>query len=287
MRHALPLLVLLVLLLVAFPRLAEAQRSCTDRPRFDEGGLGPPVVVTPDHDRAGGGALGGGAAAYMETERVRRIPVRAPLALPIPGFALFAPSASRVAPSPADVSARSETEAAAPRVAPRAGVVRARTAMVYYEVEGKSRAALAAALQAHGPDLHGRRFFGMTEWEVSAGYLPAKRASACAIDDLTVEVAIKTHLPRWNRSASVPESLSGAWSQFLRALVQHERGHRMLAEEAAEAIRHRLSAASASSCDRLDATAQRVMVSVMQEYESRNRAYDAETNHGRTQGAVW
>ena len=247
--------------------------------------------------RAGGGAVGEAFWSREVAERVTRIPVRAPLALPSAGFPLFLPEALASASSrrhdteaASALTAEAATpavEAFAPAAAPRSGVVRKRTESVYYEVDGVSRAALAAALRERGPELFGQQFFGMTEWEVSAGYRPVEGAAGCAIDDLTVQVEITTHLPQWRRAAAAPQELKGAWDQFLSALDRHEHGHRALAEEAAEAIRHRLLSVSTPACDRLDPMAQREMSAVMREYEARNLAYDSETGHGRTQGAVW
>lgn len=266
-------LALIALLLAAVPRVAQAQ--------------GPHV--------APGSAGGGIATAAPEVERVRRIPIRAPFLLPNDGFPLFGLSETRAASVPSGevehgVSATAAAPAVEPKAevaAPMAGRVRTRAETVYYAIEGTSRADLSAALRTRGPNLRGRRFFGMTEWEVSAGYRPVEEGGACRIDGLTVEVAITTHLPRWNRSVAVPASLRASWERFLHALDQHEHGHRVLAEEAGEAIRHRLLATTAPACDGLDLAAQRAMAAVMQEYEARNHAYDAKTGHGRTQGAIW
>lgn len=274
-------LVLFALLFAAAPRVAVAQ--------------GPNVV--PGY--AGGGVADGASTASRkvspEAARVRRIPIRAPFMLPNAGFPLFGLSesrssfvTSREADSDASVAAAIPApEPKAETVEPMAGRVRTRTETEYYAIEGDSFADLSASLRKRGPNVRGHRFFGMTEWEVSAGYRPVEEADACRIDGLTVDVAITTHLPRWSRSATVPEALREAWGRFLQALDQHEHGHRALAAEAGEAIRHRLLATSAPACDRLDAVAQRAMAAVMQEYEARNVAYDARTEHGRTQGAVW
>jgi len=234
----------------------------------------------------------------FDAERVHRIPVREPAALPNDTPAPLAAETRRPVPLPvseptADVaSAEPLPEAAAPPVTAsavptRTGTVATRAETVYYEIEGLSRGEITAALRAHGPNVRGQQFFGLTEWEMSAGYLPAEVEDGCAIDDLTVQVAIKTHLPRWPSDAVASEALSGAWKRFITALDEHEQGHRVLAEEAAETVRHRLLAISAPTCDRLDGVARREMAVVMQEYERRQLAYDAETGHGRTQGAVW
>jgi predicted secreted Zn-dependent protease len=251
----------------------------------------PLVNAVPERDRsaAGGGSLRKAPVAESVAENVRRIPVRVPLALPNAEFSLFVPEYLRPAATPVRNAEREVVApaVAAPKPEPKAGVVRARTETIYYEVKGRSRSDIAAALRNGGPNIRGRQFFGMTEWEVSAGYRPVERANGCSIDALTVEVKITTHLPQWQKTSTASEELSGAWEQFLEALAHHEDGHRALAEEAAEAIRQRLLATTESTCAQLDLTAQREMTTVMGEYEARNLAYDAETGHGRTQGAVW
>jgi predicted secreted Zn-dependent protease len=165
--------------------------------------------------------------------------------------------------------------------------VAAHAEKVYYEIEGLSRAEISAALRAHGPDVRGQQFFGLTEWEMGVEYRAVEVESGCAIDGLKVRVSTETHLPRWPGDAVASSALSGAWDRFITALDHHEDGHRVLAEEAAETVRRRLLAVSAPTCGRLDGVAQREMAAVMQEYEARQLAYDAETDHGRTQGAVW
>jgi predicted secreted Zn-dependent protease len=286
---------LFVLLLLALsPHVAEAQRSLVaSHPGgwWDEQPLAPLPIHGPDAShRAGGGISDGASAPRSEAESMRPISVRSPLAVPNAGFPLFAldeqPSATDYAESTA-----SRPETTTPTVASmpsaRTGTVQRRAETLYYDIEGLSRMDLAAALREHGPTIHGRQFFGLTEWEMSAGYRPVEGESGCAIDDLTIEVSVTTHLPRWSRAAAAPSSLRSAWDRFVAALDQHERGHRVLAERAAETVRHRLLVLSAPTCDRLDVRARQEMSVVMQEYERRQLAYDAETGHGRTQGAVW
>lgn len=283
-----------VLLLAALsPRLAEAQRSASSLAInwWDAQALAPLPIIGPDAShRAGGGISDEASTPRFAAESMRPIPVRAPLAVPNTGFPLFALDERHPEPE------RAETAAPLPEATPpadasappaRTGVVQRRTETVYYDIAGLSRTDLAAALREHGPRVRGRQFFGLTEWEMSAGYRPFEDGSGCAIDDLTIEVSVTTHLPRWSRAATAPSSLRRAWNRFVTALDQHEQGHRVLAEHAAETVRHRLLTLSAPTCDRLDVEARQEMSVVMQEYERRQLAYDAETGHGRTQGAVW
>lgn len=237
-------------------------------------------------------------------ERMRRVPVREPAALPSDALPPVAPETRRPTAAPAGepapgvdaASAEPLAEAAAPPAAPpmassavesRTGTVAANAETVYYEVEGLSRSEISAALRAHGPSVRGQQFFGLTEWEMSAGYLPAKIEGGCAVDDLTVRVSTTTHLPQWPSDAVASEALREAWDRFVMALTHHEHGHRVLAEQAAEVVRQRLLTVSAPTCAALDGMARGAMADVMREYEARQHAYDADTEHGRTQGAVW
>ncbi len=176
---------------------------------------------------------------------------------------------------------------AQPRSQAEVGVVRSQVEKVYYDVEGETPDALAAQLGQRGPLESGMRYFGMTEWEVRTEYRWRERSNGCTIDDLTVRVSVQTRLPRWRRQAQAPSDLRGAWARFLFALDRHEDGHRALAEEAADAIRRKLASVQTATCARVEEQAQREVVAVLNEYERRNLAYDAETGHGRTQGAVW
>lgn len=167
------------------------------------------------------------------------------------------------------------------------GVVRKTIEKVYYDVRGDSPAALALQLRRYGPQARGERYFGMTEWEVNADYLWHEEPNACTLRDLKIHVAVQTHLPRWRLPPHAPRWLRRAWSRFLTALDRHERGHRDLAEEAADAIRRRLVSLRSSTCRRVEARAHREMVALLYDYEQRNLAYDRATHYGGTQGAVW
>lgn len=170
---------------------------------------------------------------------------------------------------------------------PDIGTVQVHNETVYYDVEGYTAHTLLAGLTEHGPVVNGKRFFGLTEWEVNAEYRWVEHATRCSIDDLTVRVSVKTHLPQWRAPVEASFDTRAAWTQFVTALDEHEGGHRRLAEEAGEAIRWRLISLHTPTCDRIRGEAQRAVVAVLDEYDAHNRTYDAETGHGRTQDAVW
>jgi len=307
-----PRTLLVILFVVVCTRLAEVPRQYASS---QPGGLWeeqtttlPPTEVPAGPDLAE--SRGGDSAltdeeltlpeVRLEAERPEQIPIREPAALPTDALAPPAAKTRRPVPARAieprpvvDVaSADPMREAPTPPPAPtparvRTGTVATHAETVYYEIEGLSPADISAALRAHGPSVRGKRFFGLTEWEMGVEYRTVEVEAGCAIDDLKVKVSVATHLPQWPSDAVASAALSGAWEQFITALDQHEYGHRVLAEEAAETVRRRLLEVSAPTCEHLDGVARREMTAVMQEYEGRQLAYDAETEHGRTQGAVW
>lgn len=177
-----------------------------------------------------------------------------------------------------------------PAVAPAStslGTVVERVEFAYYDIEGDTPQALSAALAASGPEFDGHRFFGMTEWSLSADYRVKDEAGGCTLAEVTVEIDVETQLPHWRESWRGNGALRTEWYQFLGSLDRHERGHRDLAREAADAVRDRLTTLRSETCETMRREAQWAAVDVMNNYDARHQAYDLSTGHGHTQGAVW
>ncbi len=170
---------------------------------------------------------------------------------------------------------------------PEIGRVETAVDVVHYDLVGTTLQELAAALDARGPRQDGRRFFGLTEWEVNAEYRWTSRDTGCTMDDVVVRVAVRTTMPRWRPNGPVHPQTRHAWERFVHALDAHERVHQDLATEAGDALRWRLVALREPTCHTMKRAAERTVADVLTEYEARNRAYDHRTGHGRTQGAVW
>jgi predicted secreted Zn-dependent protease len=159
--------------------------------------------------------------------------------------------------------------------------------VIHYDVEGTTVAELAEALQARGPSLGGRRFFGLTQWTLNAEYTWAEGDTGCSVERLVVRVATTITLPRWQPPRGAPPELVQAWARFSRALETHEREHQRLAEEAAEAIRWELATFRLPSCANAEARARQVVATIVEDYNRRNEAYDQRTRHGVDEGAGW
>lgn len=170
---------------------------------------------------------------------------------------------------------------------PEVGRVETAMEVVHYDLVGTTLQDLAASLAVQGPRQDGRRFFGLTEWEVNVEYRWSELDTGCVMQDVVVRVAIQTTMPRWRPRGQVHPRTKHAWDRFVRALDAHERVHQELSAEAGDALRWRLVGLREPTCETMEPTAERAIADILGEYEARNRAYDHRTGHGRTEGAVW
>ena len=93
-------------------------------------------------------------------------------------------------------------------------------------------------------------------------------------------------MPRWGNEKDGPAELVERWRNYLAALQTHENGHKAIAEQAATAVRDAIVSLGAElNCDVLREELRRVVNQALDQARQRERQYDAETDHGRTQGA--
>ena len=153
-----------------------------------------------------------------------------------------------------------------------------------YDVEGKDAHELRANLDAQGPeDEHGRHD-ALTKWYVKWHY-DYDRGDRCRLKNIRVTLDIKRTMPRW--VAETPE-LVERWHRYLDALKTHEDGHAKNGHDCARAILARLQAlAPQADCDRAEELANAQGNAELDTARQRDASYDAETHHGRTQGATF
>ena len=161
------------------------------------------------------------------------------------------------------------------------------TEVVYYDIDGATVEEISASLNKRSPSKERPKFFGVTEWEVNAEYRWVERPTGCTVEGAVVRLVVRTHLPRWRPRGTVEAGLRQTWHAFVRDLGIHETHHRTLIEEAGEALRWELVSLREPTCATMEAAADRVIAAALGEGQARNEAYDRETGHGRTQGAVW
>ncbi|MGZ6143003.1 MAG: DUF922 domain-containing protein [Myxococcales bacterium] len=157
-----------------------------------------------------------------------------------------------------------------------------RTYMVRGETLEEVRRAISAARPA---DSDGKRYDAITRWQVHYRFDAEAGSAGCAASRPRVSLKLRMELPALD---AVPEQTRAEITPYLEALREHEQGHlridRGVARAVADAIR---SVPPQFTCERLREEVRRAADRAMEEGRKSDRAYDDETRHGRTQGAVW
>ena len=150
--------------------------------------------------------------------------------------------------------------------------------MQYYDIAGATEGELRAELNAKGPvGYDGYRGDATTQWFIGWTW-PGYGTSFCTVSAPAVSYQITVIFPRWRAPASAPPALTAKWTDFEQALGEHERGHVDFV------VTHYNSVSAAierASCATAEAAAQDALKPIRQH----DIDYDAETNHGATQGA--
>jgi hypothetical protein len=112
------------------------------------------------------------------------------------------------------------------------------------------------------------------------------RSGSCAIRDVMVVINAQITLPRWVPPANADTMVVNEWNRFLTALEVHEAGHKDISAKAGKAIIDRLRNIS-SPCALLNNRANDIARDIVTKQMEEQRAYDATTRHGLTQGTAF
>ncbi len=157
----------------------------------------------------------------------------------------------------------------------------------HYAVNPLPGQTLQEAMRASTPiQKHNRHWYGKTQWNINPLYRFRHLSGGCYVNDRSVELAIVITLPQLEGQADDTE-LSAQFSRFYDALLQHELGHQALGIDAANAIDDFLSQPNIfADCQALQVAVNERVNAIINQYQQLNKQYDAETQHGKTQGAV-
>lgn len=155
--------------------------------------------------------------------------------------------------------------------------------LVHYDVSGQDYPTLIRSLRANGP----RGFHGLARWRIDYQYTTTQQQQRCSISSVRLRVSGEILMPRWVDAASAPADIQRHWSDYYAALQQHEDGHIQHGRELAILVRQRLMGLGAVPCETLPALAQREYDRLYGNLKTRDQEYDARTNHGATQGALF
>jgi predicted secreted Zn-dependent protease len=151
----------------------------------------------------------------------------------------------------------------------------------YYDVQGANYNAVLGSMMS------GRPFAGRTNWNLSYQYQSRMQADACTVESVTIKLELSMTMPRWSPPSGAPAELVGRWERFNSALRVHEDGHVSGARNLESAARRALLALSAANCGALDAAMRARFDQILEQGRAYDRDYDAQTGHGKTQGATF
>ena len=150
--------------------------------------------------------------------------------------------------------------------------------MQYYDIVGSTEDELRAELNAKGPvGYDGQRGDATTWWSIRWTW-PGQGTFFCTLNAPTVTYQITVVFPRWNAPSNAAPPLISKWNNYEQALGEHEKGHVDFVVAHYPAVS---AAIEGATCSTAEAAAQNALQPIRQH----DIDYDAQTNHGATQGA--
>jgi len=153
-----------------------------------------------------------------------------------------------------------------------------------YVVSGATLREIRSDIEAKKP--WQRKTDGYTRCKIDWKYTTDSSGADCRLASLNIKTDITITVPTLAAPAKGGEVLQTHWKTYLKALLEHENGHRAIGLAAAAEIRKRLTALGpASDRNALAKTIKREAEKVLSEFQKRQDEYDKTTDNGRTQGA--
>lgn len=149
-----------------------------------------------------------------------------------------------------------------------------------YRVQGNAALEVRSALKTKGPG----GWDAYTYWHVDWRYVYQPSAGRCSIGEVATQLTITVTMPVLDTDNA---ALKAAFAQYLVHLQAHEDGHAENGRRAARKIDAAIVDLTAATCDELGRVANALGHRIIEETAAADKAYDAATDHGRTQGAIF
>ena len=171
----------------------------------------------------------------------------------------------------------------------RSGLVDITIDLEEYEVVADTAAGLRQEMTRLGPrGADGTPYDGYAKWHLKWRYGYDKDTGWCGPTEPRVSVTLSYTMPRAEPTEAWTPQLSRRWTSYLDALWEHEQGHGDIAVDHAETLVTAMGAsAGAETCGDLDTVLNAMGKDALSELREAQQAYDAETDHGRNDGAVF
>ena len=159
-----------------------------------------------------------------------------------------------------------------------------------YAVSGSSGSELRSSLNASGPVAvdDNRRYDAVTNWSMQWSFRMRNDGVACTLTTATIQITITTVLPELSSPDDLSTDLLARWQRYLDALRGHESGHVARELDGARTLKSLLEQTPpAPTCPELGRQLNVLGEDEVDKIRASDSAYDVETRHGRTQGAVF
>lgn len=156
-----------------------------------------------------------------------------------------------------------------------------------YELRAPDGAALRRAIDRARPTAgDGKRYDAVTQWHLTWKYDFDRSPRGCGLQNVRGTLSVGYVLPRWVDQDAAPPADRARWQRYRRSLFIHERGHGDIAATGVNEIMDALARVGvARDCPTIEKRANQLGDRLLKATQQRERDYDAETDHGRTQGA--
>jgi len=162
--------------------------------------------------------------------------------------------------------------------------------VVTYTVTGKTLNEISRSLEANAmpdPAEPGSRYYALTRWHLASDWSVRPTLRGCSVEAGTIRVAITMTLPALV-TPNVPADAHQRFNTFLERTLVHESDHVTIILQGARAYQHALgNHPPAGDCETLKTQLNDLFRQSFHAINRANREYDAKTQHGRTQGAVF
>jgi len=156
------------------------------------------------------------------------------------------------------------------------------TKIVHYDIFPNSKNDLERALFAKTPIvIKGRRYLGITNWDVRLNYDTLKSKNSCSATNLKTVAKIIIILPRISKEHKVNYSTKSSFRKFYNKVKKHEHKHEYYTIQAAKEIDKKVqNIKPQNSCKKLKSKFDKVVGRVIKKYDKKNKDFDAKTRKG-------
>lgn len=159
----------------------------------------------------------------------------------------------------------------------------------FYDIKGTSIAELIQQMKQGGTKWNdGKVYAALTTWDIQYDYKIMEKNGSYWIKSVITDISVVYILPnRVPAAADTPDLQASQWGKYMDHLKEHEYGHKDISVKTAAEINEALaSLGSFSSKTDLNKRAKLLVEAKFKQLKKLQIAYDEETRHGITQGAI-